>query len=395
PSNDHLSGLHEYLAPTPHQHRDLRNQDENLSLTATGTPVGTPAWMAPEQARGERVTAAADVYAWGLVIAFAALGRSPRSASDLTELPGRLREGIEYALGENPQDRPGLLELAGIVLGEEPPEASALRGRVQRILADRWRPHVDPSPYVRAASQLLDAGDAREAATPAALRILRFVTAHVRPQPESPGYHDTMTALLAAEFMLAGLCLDAGQEEADRHFLQITRLDPNARWLEGRAAYALGSWCLRQNDHTAACTYLRRAAQDSAYTLRAAGWLVELLWHTAPDEALWWIEIARSGEEEGANALFAAVRIYGERGQAQRAREAYQEWYDRYPAQRLPAKMALAWALHLSAQPEASNTLFQEVHDDPRFAQQEPELRALVEERLRQSADSAGQARSE
>ncbi|MFD0467211.1 DJ-1/PfpI family protein [Nonomuraea thailandensis] len=42
--------------------------------------LGTPAFMAPEQARGEPLTPAADVFAWGGVIAFAGTGGRPSGA---------------------------------------------------------------------------------------------------------------------------------------------------------------------------------------------------------------------------------------------------------------------------------------------------------------------------
>jgi serine/threonine protein kinase len=57
-------------------------------MTTTGlsgqVAIGTPAYMAPEQLAGERVTAAADMWSWGVTIAFAGTGMLPFKGESLT-----------------------------------------------------------------------------------------------------------------------------------------------------------------------------------------------------------------------------------------------------------------------------------------------------------------------
>lgn len=95
------------------------------SHTATGSTVGTPHFMAPEQASGGEVTAATDVFALGQTAAFAALGRPlygegsavgvlyriVHDEPDLTVLPEQLRPLVARCLAAAPEERATLAEI--------------------------------------------------------------------------------------------------------------------------------------------------------------------------------------------------------------------------------------------------------------------------------------------
>ncbi|MFC4071666.1 serine/threonine protein kinase [Actinoplanes subglobosus] len=101
--------------------------------TRTDQLVGTVAYMAPERfdpVDGRPVTAAADIFAWGAVVAYAATGRTPFAADsapatamriltqppDVSGLPESLRGPVVRALSKEPGDRPTARELLDILL---------------------------------------------------------------------------------------------------------------------------------------------------------------------------------------------------------------------------------------------------------------------------------------
>lgn len=68
-----------------------RTQDVGWTLTATGSLLGTPAYMAPEQARGEIVDARADLFALGCIFYECLVGQSPFAAAHPVAFLARIR----------------------------------------------------------------------------------------------------------------------------------------------------------------------------------------------------------------------------------------------------------------------------------------------------------------
>ena len=91
------------------------------SLTRTGVSLGTPAYMSPEQLRGERVDARADLFAWGVLLYELISGRTPFDVADID------------AASEAAADAPSLLQR--IEQGDFPSLRQIARGAPRPLVA--------------------------------------------------------------------------------------------------------------------------------------------------------------------------------------------------------------------------------------------------------------------
>ena len=129
---------------------------DQSSITQVGSVLGTAAYLAPEQARGEEAGPRADIYSLGVVTYQLMSGRLPYEASSLSELalkqqreapipldqlndrvPRPLAQAVATALAIEPEDRPGDALSFGEVLREgargiAPAPGPASRGEHRR-----------------------------------------------------------------------------------------------------------------------------------------------------------------------------------------------------------------------------------------------------------------------
>ncbi|MFJ4783978.1 bifunctional serine/threonine-protein kinase/ABC transporter substrate-binding protein [Streptomyces sp. NPDC088794] len=125
---------------------------DDTALTASGLVVGTPGFLAPEQARGEDASPASDVFALGCVLAYATTGRPPFGTAtpdallyrtvhdepDLDGVTGELRETLDACLAKEPELRPSPEELRARLASDVPESPSAwLPDPVARTVAAR------------------------------------------------------------------------------------------------------------------------------------------------------------------------------------------------------------------------------------------------------------------
>lgn len=90
-------------------------------LTRTGLTLGTPHYMAPEQAKGDAVNAHTDLYAFGAVLYRAVTGVTPFDAdNDQAVLYQHVYADLVPALEHNPYVPKALSKLIGRLLSKEP-----------------------------------------------------------------------------------------------------------------------------------------------------------------------------------------------------------------------------------------------------------------------------------
>ncbi|MFB9968000.1 serine/threonine-protein kinase [Sinosporangium siamense] len=190
-------------------------------LTRTGLVVGSPGWISPEEYVGEDAGGAADVYGWGLLVAYASSGRLPygtarpevlalrvmRDPVDTSAVPERLRELVDAALDKSPARRPATSELLASVAD------AWRRQRGQAIVLVRDDPAADITTHLQ-----------RTWAPPVAGSVAPW------PAPETPWHARPLlwVAAGAAAVGVLGLIV-AEHDERPRERSSVTSQVPGGR----------------------------------------------------------------------------------------------------------------------------------------------------------------------
>lgn len=105
--------------------------------------------MAPELIAGNTASAAADVFAWGCVIAYAGTGKAPFDAPTIPsvlykishdepsigEMDDNLRHLVDRALAKDPRQRPSSQELLDLLTGRRDADSAVAAETVGRTWA--------------------------------------------------------------------------------------------------------------------------------------------------------------------------------------------------------------------------------------------------------------------
>jgi serine/threonine-protein kinase len=139
--------------------------------------MGTPDYMAPEQARGDRVDARADVYAVGAILYRAVTGKKPfdgldpmatltaalvqeppRPTSVAPEIPLELEMVIQRAMAKNPPDRYGTMEELNAALAPFDRRSGAGKPESERGPVDGTANTIPAPPQVGTSGTALEQG---------------------------------------------------------------------------------------------------------------------------------------------------------------------------------------------------------------------------------------------
>ncbi|TDC41920.1 serine/threonine protein kinase [Actinomadura sp. KC345] len=126
--------------------RALDSEDHH---TLRGAVIGSPGYIAPEQAFEGQVGTAGDVFAWGTLVAYAATGRNPfgtgtlpvlaaraqQARYDLSAVPQGLLPMVQAALHPIPARRPTAEDLLIQLVGEQATDETAID-----LIHNEWRP---------------------------------------------------------------------------------------------------------------------------------------------------------------------------------------------------------------------------------------------------------------
>jgi WD40 repeat protein/tRNA A-37 threonylcarbamoyl transferase component Bud32 len=124
---------------------------DDVQLTRSGAIVGTPAYMAPEQARGQAVDARCDLFSLGCVLYKVCTGVTPFTGGNtMAQLTSLAVDTPKPVRDLNPAVPPGLADLVMRLLEKDPAKRPASAGEVvQALQALEKQPAPKPEGLIR------------------------------------------------------------------------------------------------------------------------------------------------------------------------------------------------------------------------------------------------------
>ncbi|RCS46432.1 serine/threonine protein kinase [Bremerella cremea] len=119
---------------------------DDASMTQSGTLVGTPQYMSPEQARGQSLDARSDLFSLGSVLYFMLVGHSPFRAETTMGVLNRITSDQPRSLTEqNPEIPAWLDQIIRRLLSKQPEDRYQTAAEVELLLG-QWLAHQqDPN----------------------------------------------------------------------------------------------------------------------------------------------------------------------------------------------------------------------------------------------------------
>jgi endoglucanase len=199
----------------------LQALDEASASTRTGTMLGTAAYMAPEQARGEKtVDARADIYALGAILYELLSEKRPHPGDSQNAILHHIATHPAVPLESvQPQLPAALLDVVGRALTSDPAARPLSAEALGRELAPLARREVWPAPReesgprrVELTSTVLAGGGASPAGnTPSVRPGATGPTADDRaPGPATPGARARSRVVVRGALLVAALVVAAG-----------------------------------------------------------------------------------------------------------------------------------------------------------------------------------------
>jgi eukaryotic-like serine/threonine-protein kinase len=238
------------------------------ALTRADFVVGSPGFMSPEQALGNDVGPASDIFSLGAVLAFAAAGEGPFGGGTATallyrvvhdppstgQLPGRIRPLVDRCLAKDPRSRPttehllaelATVDSAGSAVEWLPrPVAQTLDGYARPVPSTVVEPTVPPALATPAQAHLAhaSAGQAPAGEAPPAPAPAGEAAPTPAPAVQAPSAAVHASSAPASVVRAPSANLADGRRADDvtaplQWHPDAVRRPPRRRWL-GRAAAA-------------------------------------------------------------------------------------------------------------------------------------------------------------